>query len=115
MKKADLVTSIAHKHQLPRGKTQDVIEDLLEELAAALVRGDKIDLRGFGTFSIRSAKARLGRNPRTGVTIEIPARRVPDFRPGTELLSRCNRAARITDADDAKAVPKPSRAEPPTR
>jgi len=90
MKKADLVSHLAQKYKLPRGQTQAVVEDLLEQLAAALVDGDKIDLRGFGTFSIRAAKARQGRNPRTGVTIEIPARRIPDFRPGKDLLARCN-------------------------
>ena len=92
MKKADLVSSLSQKHKLPRGKAQAVIEDLFEELAAALVRDDTVDLRGFGTFSLRRAKARVGRNPQTGEAIAIPARLVPDFRPGKELLERCNPA-----------------------
>lgn len=66
MKKADLVSSLSQKHKLPRHKSQEIIEDLFEELSQALERGDKIDLRGFGTFSVRRAKARIGRVIATG-------------------------------------------------
>lgn len=103
MKKADLVSSLSQKHKLPRHKSQEIIEDLFEELSQALERGDKIDLRGFGTFSVRRAKARIGRVIATGERVDIPARSIPDFRPGKELLARCNSSA--SAAQDTTAGP----------
>lgn len=97
MKKADLVSLLADKHKLPRNKTQDVVEDLFAELAQALRRGELVDVRGFGTFRIRVSKARQGRNIHTGAAVPIPPRRVPSFRPGKELLARCNSAAEAED------------------
>lgn len=93
MKKSDLVDAIAQRNNLPKTQTQQVVEDILEQIALALARGEKIDLRGFGTFSVRDSAARTGRNPQTGDAIQIPARRVPGFKPGKELKDRCNAEA----------------------
>lgn len=90
MKKSDLVEAIAQKNNLPKAQTQQVVEDVLEHISVALARGEKIDLRGFGTFSVRESAARTGRNPQTGDPIQIPARRMPGFKPGKELKERCN-------------------------
>ncbi|MCS6915345.1 MAG: HU family DNA-binding protein [Myxococcales bacterium] len=90
MKKSDLVEAIAQKNNLPKAQTQQVLEDVLECISVALARGEKIDLRGFGTFSVRESAARTGRNPQTGDPIHIPARRMPGFKPGKELKERCN-------------------------
>lgn len=90
MKKADLVDLVSQKNNLLKAQTQQVLEDIIEEIALALSRGDKIDLRGFGTFSVRDSKPRPGRNPQTGDTIHIPARRVPFFKAGKDLRERCN-------------------------
>ena len=60
-----------------------------------LKRIEKIDLRGFGTFSVRDSQARTGRNPQTGDPLQIPARRVPSFKAGKELKERCNEAAKV--------------------
>jgi integration host factor beta subunit len=90
MKKSDLVEVIAQKNNLPKAQTQQVVEDILEQIAQALARGEKIDLRGFGTFTVRDSAARTGRNPQTGDVIQIPARRVPGFKAGKELRDRCN-------------------------
>ncbi len=106
MKKADLVSLLANKHKLPRNKTQDVVEDLFAELAQALERGELIDLRGFGTFSVRVAKQRLGRNLHTGGTVSIPSRRMPSFRPGKELLARCNAGAQGEESSDENLPPE---------
>lgn len=92
MKKSDLIELIAQKSQLNKTQTTQVVEDVLEQIATALARGEKIDLRGFGTFSVRDSAARTGRNPQTGGTIQIPARRVPGFKAGKELRDRCNDA-----------------------
>jgi DNA-binding protein HU-beta len=90
MKKSDLVEVISQKNNLPKAQTQQVVEDMLEQISVALSRGEKIDLRGFGTFSVRESAARTGRNPQTGDPIQIPARRMPGFKPGKELKDRCN-------------------------
>lgn len=92
MKKSDLVEVISQKNNLPKAQTQQVVEDILEQISAALQKGEKIDLRGFGTFSVRESAARTGRNPQTGDHIQIPARRMPGFKPGKELKDRCNPA-----------------------
>lgn len=90
MKKSDLVDQIAGKINLPKGQVQQMVDDVFDLIAEALGRGEKIDLRGFGTFSVRESAARTGRNPQTGEAIAIPARRVPAFKPGKELKERVN-------------------------
>jgi len=90
MKKSDLVEAISGKTGVAKAQAQTMIEDLFELIADALAKGEKIDLRGFGTFSTRDSAARTGRNPQTGETIQIPARRVPGFKPGKELRDRVN-------------------------
>lgn len=93
MKKSDLVEAISAKTGVAKAQAQTIIEDVFELISDALASGDKIDLRGFGTFSTRDSAARTGRNPQTGETIQIPARRVPGFKPGKELRDRVNDAA----------------------
>lgn len=93
MKKSDLVDMVAQKNKLPKATTQQVLEDIFDAISDALSRSEKIDLRGFGTFSVRDSAARTGRNPQTGDSIQIPARRVPGFKAGKELKDRCNDAA----------------------
>ena len=90
MKKSDLVEAIASKAGVGKGQAQEIIEDVFELIADGLASGEKIDLRGFGTFSVRESAARTGRNPQTGEAIQIPARRVPGFKAGKELRDRVN-------------------------
>lgn len=93
MKKADLVDTIAAKSGAAKAQVQQLVEDVFELMAEALARGEKIDLRGFGTFSVRESAARTGRNPQTGEPISIPARKAPGFKPGKELKDRVNASA----------------------
>src|SRR6516162_10389934 len=90
MKKSDLVDTIAGKVGLPKAQVQQMVDDVFDLIADGLARGEKIDLRGFGTFSVRDSAARQGRNPQTGEAISIPARRVPGFKPGKELKEKVN-------------------------
>jgi DNA-binding protein HU-beta len=90
MKKADLVDTIAGKVGLPKAQVQQMVDDVFDLIAEGLAKGEKIDLRGFGTFSVRDSAARTGRNPQTGEAINIPARRVPAFKPGKELKEKVN-------------------------
>src|SRR5690348_6524441 len=92
MKKSDLVDSIAAKIGVPKAQVQQMVDDVFDLIADGLTRGEKIDLRGFGTFSVKDSAARTGRNPQTGEPINIPARRVPGFKPGKELKEKVNAA-----------------------
>lgn len=83
--KNDLIETLASKVDLPRASAERVVNVLLEEVGQALHRGDKVNISGFGAFSVSSRAARQGRNPKTGETIEIPASRVAKFKPGKGL------------------------------
>lgn len=91
MKKADLVDSVARQHGFARPQVETIVDATLEAVAAAMEQGERIDFRGFGAFLVKDAKARTARNPRTGETITIDAKRVPAFRPGKELKDRINK------------------------
>jgi integration host factor subunit beta len=66
------------------------ISTLFEEITAALARGDRVELRGFGAFSVKQRDARMGRNPRTGAAVPVPEKSVPFFKAGKELRERMN-------------------------
>ena len=91
MKKADLVDLIAQQRGLPRPQVEATIDSFIDAVAEGLAKGERIDLRGFGAFAVRESAARSGRNPQTGETIQIAARRVPTFKAGKELRDRVNR------------------------
>ena len=82
MTKAELVDHVAATVQLPKNKTEAVITGFLQGIVAALQGGDQVALRGFGSFRLRHRQAREGRNPRTGNTIQIPAKAIPSFTAG---------------------------------
>ncbi len=91
MLRSELIARLAEEN--PDLKSEDlerVVGVILDEIADALARGDRVELRGFGAFSVRQRKARTGRNPRTGETVEVEAKAVPFFRPGKELRARVN-------------------------
>lgn len=69
-----------------------LVDQVFEEISLALERGDRIELRGFGAFSVREREARTGRNPRTGDAVDVEAKRVPFFKPGKELREKVNAA-----------------------
>jgi integration host factor subunit beta len=82
MTKAELVDHVAATVQLPKNKTEAVLTEFLQRIAEAVQGGDKVELRGFGSFRLRHRQARAGRNPRTGTPIQIPAKAIPSFTPG---------------------------------
>jgi len=85
MTKAELVEKVAEKIQLTKKQTETVVNMLLNSITEALSEGDKVELRGFGSFRLRNRNPREGRNPKTGDTVQIPAKRVPFFKAGKEL------------------------------
>lgn len=85
MTKADLIDSLARRTELPRQRAEEIVNGFLDDIIAALKKGDKINVSGFGTFSISEWKGRTGRNPKTGETIEIAPSRVAKFKAGKIL------------------------------
>jgi integration host factor subunit beta len=69
-----------------------IVTTIFGEITAALSRGDRVELRGFGAFSVRERKARVGRNPRTGADVDVDEKVVPYFKPGKEMRQRLNKA-----------------------
>ncbi|HHU84084.1 MAG TPA: HU family DNA-binding protein [Clostridiales bacterium] len=85
MKKSDLVAAVAEKQNLSKKDVEGVINAAIEEIKAALAKGDNVQLIGFGTFEVRERAERVGKNPRTKETITIPACKVPAFKAGKAL------------------------------
>ncbi|MDZ4762895.1 MAG: integration host factor subunit beta [Alphaproteobacteria bacterium] len=71
-------------------EVEKIVDVIFDEIAAALERGDRVELRGFGAFSVRRRDARTGRNPRTGDAVDVDSKHVPFFKAGKELRSRLN-------------------------
>jgi len=80
----------ADNPELRPEEVEQVVDIFFDEIGARLAEGGRVELRGFGTFSTRGRDARTGRNPRTGTSVDVPAKRVPYFKPGKEMRDRLN-------------------------
>lgn len=85
MNKGELVSEIARKAKLSKSQAAETLNATFESIKSSLKKGQRVQLVGFGTFSVKQRKARLGRNPKTGEQIQIKARKVPAFHAGAEL------------------------------
>lgn len=85
MNKNELITAVAEKSGMTKKDAEKAIAAVVDTLTEALVKGDKVTLVGFGSFETKTREARIGRNPKTKETIEIPATTVPTFKAGTAL------------------------------
>lgn len=90
MTKAELVEDVARAAELTKKDAERLVEIVFESIIETLNNGEKIELRGFGSFRVRERGARRGRNPKTGDPVSIPAKRVPYFKPGKELKELIN-------------------------
>jgi len=91
MTKSDLIKRLAEANpHLYVRDIERIVARVFEEISAALARGDRVELRGFGAFSVRSRSERVGRNPRTGDEVAVPNKVVPYFKTGKELRDRLN-------------------------
>lgn len=90
MTKAELVEDVARAAELTKKDAERLVEIVFESIIDTLNHGEKIELRGFGSFRVRERGARRGRNPKTGDPVDIPAKRVPYFKPGKELKELIN-------------------------
>jgi integration host factor subunit beta len=90
MTKADLVDQVTAIGDLTRRDGEVIVDTLFDAVIGALKSGDKIEIRGFGSFRTRQRNARTGRNPKTGAKVDVPAKRVPFFKPSKELRDSVN-------------------------
>lgn len=104
MTKADLVVEVMRLGDLTRGDAEKIVETIFDSVIGALRTGDKIEIRGFGSFRTRQRKPRIGRNPKTGARVDVPAKRVPFFKPSKDLRDMVNHgdAAPVTPAEPPK-------------
>ena len=87
-----LQASAKDNPDLRADEVEQVVDIFFDEIAKRLAEGGRVELRGFGAFSTRERNARTGRNPRTGETVEVPAKSVPYFKPGKEMRERLNQS-----------------------
>lgn len=90
MTKADLVETVAKEAEMTKKDAEKLVEIIFDTIIETLNNGEKIELRGFGSFRLRERNARQGRNPKTGETVDIPAKRVAYFKPGKDLKEIVN-------------------------
>src|SRR5436190_912632 len=101
MTKADLIEDVARSVEMSRKDSEVIVETIFESIVKSLRSGDKIEIRGFGSFRTRQRDARVGRNPKTGARVEVPAKKIPYFKPSKDLKDLINHG-------------KPGEAAPPT-
>ena len=91
MIRSELLQSLsAENPDLRPEEVEQVVDIFFDEISTRLAEGGRVELRGFGTFSTRQRDARTGRNPRTGESVDVPAKRVPYFKPGKDMRERLN-------------------------
>lgn len=88
MNKSELVEHLAERARITKKRSEQIVNLVFEQMGEALKKGDRVEIRGFGSFTSRPYGAYTGRNPRTGETIHVPAKRLPFFKVGKELKER---------------------------
>ncbi len=104
MTKSDLIEKLAEHLKLPKGKAELIVNTIFDSMEGALTKGERIEIRGLGSFEVRSYKAYEGRNPRTGDPVEVQPKRLPFFKGGKELKERVNESAEEAARPAAKAA-----------
>ncbi|HXU35494.1 MAG TPA: HU family DNA-binding protein [Blastocatellia bacterium] len=106
MTKAELVEEVARAAELNKRDAEVIVETVFDSIIGALHKGEKVELRGFGSFRTRERGPRRGRNPKTGEPVDVPAKRVPYFKPGKELKEY------FTESPAAKEAAAPEEIKP---
>jgi integration host factor subunit beta len=108
MTKADLIDEVSRLAELTRKDSEVIVETIFDSVVRSLRAGDKIEIRGFGSFRTRQRKPRVGRNPKTGERVEVPAKKIPFFKPSKELkdlVNEGNGTAPVAAAPPTTSVP----------
>jgi integration host factor subunit beta len=111
MTKSDLIDVLCETQKIPKGRAELLVQVVFESMEASLKRGERIEIRGFGSFELRSYRPYEGRNPRTGVRVSVQPKRLPFFKVGKELKERVNAGKQANGArgrgDAAAPAPVP--------
>jgi integration host factor subunit beta len=102
MTKADLIEEVSRVVEMTRKESEVIVEAIFDSIVRSLRHADKIEIRGFGSFRTRQRQARIGRNPKTGTRVEVPAKKIPYFKPSKELKDVVNNS--ITPGESAAAT-----------
>lgn len=108
MTKVDLIDEVSSVVEMTRKDSEVIVEAIFDSVVKALRSGDKIEIRGFGSFRTRQRQSRIGRNPKTGARVEVPAKRIPYFKPSKELKD-------LVNDDHGEAQPQTAAAADPTQ
>jgi integration host factor subunit beta len=105
MTKADLIDEVSRVAELTRKDSEIIVESIFDSVVRSLRAGDKIEIRGFGSFRTRQRRARVGRNPKTGDRVEVPPKKIPFFKPSKELKDLVNSIAAAATGNAPPAPP----------
>jgi integration host factor subunit beta len=100
--KADLIAEVERITELKRSDSETIVETIFDSIIQSLQNGEKIEIRGFGSFRTRQRRGRVGRNPKTGAKVEVPAKKIPFFKPSKELKDFVNSAEAQASAGAAQ-------------
>ena len=109
MNKSDLVAALGAKAHIPTKRAEFIVNHIFDVMTAAMVRGERIEIRGFGAFQVKNYGGYKGRNPRTGNVVEVPPKKLPFFKTGKELKERVDGGGRA----EAQVSPQPEPQTPP--
>lgn len=90
MTKAELIEEVSRVVEMTRKDSEIIVEAIFDSVVRSLKSGEKIEIRGFGSFRTRERQSRIGRNPKTGARVDVPAKRIPYFKPSKELKDLVN-------------------------
>jgi integration host factor subunit beta len=102
--KSELIEHISEQLKLPTGKAEQIVNCVFDSMVKALQEGEGIEIRGFGSFTVREYKAYEGRNPRTGETVHVAPKRLPFFKVGKDLRERVNRSRETAPGDAPRGI-----------
>ena len=108
MTKADLIEEVARITDVTRRDSEVIVETIFDSIVHSLRAGDKIEIRGFGSFRTRQRNSRVGRNPKTGDRVDVPAKKIPFFKPSKELKDLINNPSAATASANSTPTTEPT-------
>lgn len=108
MTKAELIDEVSKVVEMTRKDSETIVETIFDSIVNSLHKGEKIEIRGFGSFRTRQRQPRVGRNPKTGSRVEVPSKRIPFFKPSKELRDLVNHSAAGENSASPEAPQSPA-------
>ncbi len=105
MTKAELIEEVSRVVEMTRKDAEVIVETIFDSIVNSLHKGEKIEIRGFGSFRTRQRQPRVGRNPKTGSRVEVPSKRIPYFKPSKELRDLVNHVAQQQASANPEGLP----------